>query len=78
MRVLVLVALALTLLLMSSPLAANGKTFAVEVHKQEQLVDNQNDDQEVVQDPNGHTGTTLNNHHYIPRQDFSGHEGGNG
>ena len=77
MRVLVLALVLMLMMMSSASLAANVKSFAVEIRKQEQLVDNQND-QEVVQDQDEHTGTTLNNHHYIPRQDFSGHDGGNG
>ncbi|KAF3454972.1 hypothetical protein FNV43_RR05420 [Rhamnella rubrinervis] len=77
MRVLVLALVLVLMMLSSASLAANMKSLAVEIHKQDQLVDNQ-DDQEVVQDQDGHTGTTLNNHHYIPRSEFKGHDGGNG
>ncbi|KAB5561720.1 hypothetical protein DKX38_006677 [Salix brachista] len=75
MRFLVL-ALAFALLMSSSCLAANRKVLHVEIihgPKQRRLA--------AEKDLNaGYPGSSVNNHHYIPRKDFNnfGGDGGDG
>lgn len=72
-----LIVLALVFVMVSSCLAANRKSFKFEIamHEQEQ--------RHLLEDKNvnaGYPGNSVNNHHYIPRQDFNnfGGDGGNG
>ncbi|KAA8544082.1 hypothetical protein F0562_021741 [Nyssa sinensis] len=69
--------LALVLLLMSSCFAMDRtayKPFRVEFHEHDhrrQLVENEKEKSEYSGGSN-----TVNNHHYIPRQDFNNYNGG--
>ena len=79
-----MVALVVMMLMISSCSALNVKTSALGIEMLEQdrrqlgaQVDGDGDDQVQV----GYPGNNVNNHHYIPRQDFNNHggdDGGNG
>ncbi|POO01206.1 hypothetical protein TorRG33x02_029600 [Trema orientale] len=78
MRLLV-VALVVMMVMISSCSAVNLKTSAlgIEMLKQErrQLGEARVDDAGGDQVQVGYPGNSVNNHHYIPRQDFNNHGG---
>ncbi|EEF32946.1 conserved hypothetical protein [Ricinus communis] len=64
----------ISMLVMSSCLAINVQSFTVEMHEQEHQHLDQNKDVNA-----GYPKNSIENHHYIPRQDFNyGSDGGNG
>ncbi|EXC22909.1 hypothetical protein L484_007518 [Morus notabilis] len=76
MRLLVVVALVVLMITMSSCSAVNVKTSAFPVvemlrRDRRKLVVSDDGDQVQV----GYPGSSVNNHHYIPRQDFNNHGG---
>ncbi|KAK9280142.1 hypothetical protein L1049_013829 [Liquidambar formosana] len=64
-------AVALILMMVSSCVAVNMKALVVEMREQEQrhLVDDEEGKAE------NSAGSSVNNHHYIPRQDFNNYVG---
>lgn len=80
-----LLVLGLLLLMVSSSLAANRKDLAHEIsvhtYRKEQFVQQaqqETDESEKDGQDDQYPGSTVNNHHYIPREDFNKHNGGNG
>ncbi|CAL5432151.1 unnamed protein product [Camellia sinensis] len=67
------VVLALLLMMVSSSLAVNRKAFTmIEMHEQ--------DHRELVELESKfeYPGSSVDNHHYIPREDFNNYNGGGG
>ncbi|KAB1226337.1 hypothetical protein CJ030_MR1G002807 [Morella rubra] len=70
-----LAALAFSLMLASSSLAADRKVLpSKRLNNEDQKLPEENENANVWYG----TSTTVNNHHYIPREDFNGYGGAGG